>query len=53
VEPPSVWISNDAAERFGLLSYGDEPPDLEHVRRLVGRDPDVAEEFDAESDQYL
>lgn len=44
-----TWISNEASERFGLVSYEDEPPaGLAHVRDLIGRDPDVAEEFDVE-----
>jgi hypothetical protein len=42
-----VWISNEAAERFGLIAFG-EPPDLSEVRALVGKDPEVAEEFDLE-----
>ena len=53
LEPPSAWLVNEAAERFGLLAFGDEPPDLEVVRELIGRDPDVAEEFESEPDQYL
>jgi hypothetical protein len=44
-----AWISNEASERFGLVSYEDEPPGaLARVRELIGRDPDVAEEFDVE-----
>lgn len=47
--PPDAWISNDAAERFGLISYGYTPPaDVERVRDLIGKDPEVAEEFDVE-----
>ena len=42
------WISNDSQERFGLISFGDELPDLGEVRRLLGTEPDVAEEFDVE-----
>ena len=42
------WISNDAQERFGLIAFGDELPDLTEVRRLIGKDPEVAEEFDVE-----
>jgi hypothetical protein len=43
------WISNDAAERFGLVSFGDPPPDaLRRARELIGRDPVVGEEFDLE-----
>jgi len=47
VDPPSTWIWNDAAERFGLVCYGDElPAGLQTVRDLIGSDPEVAEEFD-------
>ena len=42
------WISNEAAERLGLISYGDELPDLGEVPRLIGKEPEVAEEFDVE-----
>jgi hypothetical protein len=40
------WIANDVQERFGLVSTSDEPPDLAGVRELIGKEPDVAEEFD-------
>jgi hypothetical protein len=42
------WISNEAHERLGLISFGDELPDLGEVPRLIGKDPEVAEEFDVE-----
>jgi hypothetical protein len=42
------WISNDAAERLGLVTFGDELPDLGEIPRLIGKDPEVAEEFDVE-----
>jgi hypothetical protein len=42
-----VWIANDASERFGLVSTGDALPDLQHVRDLIGKEPDVAEEYDS------
>ena len=41
-----VWITNDAQERFGLVSTGDELPDLAALRELIGKEPDVAEEYD-------
>ena len=41
-----AWISNDAQERFGLISYSDPPPDLSRVQELIGTEPQVAEEFD-------
>lgn len=47
LEPPSSWIWNEATERFGLLVFGDElPPESADARELVGREPDVYEEFD-------
>jgi hypothetical protein len=41
-----VWITNEAQERFGLVATGDELPDLKPLRKLIGKDPEVAEEFD-------
>jgi hypothetical protein len=42
------WISNAVHERLGLVSFADELPDLDEVIRLIGKEPDVAEEFDVE-----
>jgi hypothetical protein len=42
------WISNDAQERIGVLTFGDELPDLGEIPRLIGKEPDIAEEFDVE-----
>jgi hypothetical protein len=42
------WITNEVSERLGLISFGDELPDLVELRQLIGKDPDVAEEFDVE-----
>ena len=42
------WISNDVNERLGLISFGDELPDLGELPHLIGKEPDVAEEFDLE-----
>src|SRR5262249_43839763 len=42
------WISNNAQDRFGLISFGDRPPDLAEVQELIGDEPAVAEEFDVE-----
>ena len=41
-----VWISNAASDRFGLVSFGEELPDLGGVPELIGDEPTVAEEFD-------
>jgi hypothetical protein len=50
LERRDAWLSNEASERFGLVTFTDEPPvELAHVRELIGRDPDVAEEFDVEA----
>jgi hypothetical protein len=46
---PDAWISDSAAERFGLITYGRTPTrELERVRDLIGKEPEVAEEFDVE-----
>ena len=42
------WISNESQERLGLITFGDELPDLGEIRRLIGKEPEVAEEFDVE-----
>lgn len=47
LEPPDTWIWNEASDRFGLVSFGDELPDaVAHARELIGADPGVYEEFD-------
>ena len=43
-----VWIANEAQDRFGLISFGDGPPDLGGIPELIGGEPAVAEEFDVE-----
>jgi len=43
-----VWITNEAQDRFGLISFGDRLPDLGDVPELIGDEPAVAEEFDVE-----
>jgi len=40
------WISNEPQERFGLVSSEDELPDLAGLNALIGKEPDIAEEFD-------
>ncbi len=47
LEPPSMWIWNEASERFGVVALGHElPGPVARARELIGDDPDVAEEFD-------
>jgi hypothetical protein len=43
-----VWITNDAQDRFGLISFGEELPELGGIPELIGGEPAVAEEFDVE-----
>jgi len=46
---PDVWFSNEVADRFGLITFGATPPeDLEKVHELIGKDPEVAEEYEVE-----
>lgn len=49
-EPPGTWLWNGAQERFGALVVSDEddevPAQVSEVQRLIGRDPDLYEEFD-------
>jgi len=42
-----IWFASDVAERFGVVSTNDDLPELDRVRALIGKEPDVAEEFDA------
>jgi hypothetical protein len=42
------WLSNEAQDRFGLISFGDLLPDLGEIPELIGDEPAVAEEFDVE-----
>jgi hypothetical protein len=42
-----IWFANDVAERFGVVSTNDDLPQLDRVQALIGKEPDVAEEFDA------
>ena len=42
------WISDPAGERFGLITHHDADDALRQARDLIGRDPDVGDEFDIE-----
>jgi hypothetical protein len=41
-----LWFANEPQERFGLVSTADELPDLESLRALIGKEPDLVDEFD-------
>jgi hypothetical protein len=40
------WIANEAQDRFGLISFDEQLPDLGGVPALIGNQPTIAEEFD-------
>jgi hypothetical protein len=45
-----AWISDEAGERFGLISYsGDDDAAAAEARELIGKDPEVGEEFELEA----
>ena len=44
-----AWISDEASERFGLISLSGSVAGAEMVRDLIGKDPEVGEEFELES----
>ena len=44
-----VWISDEAGERFGLISFSGAEEPLAEARDLIGKDPEVGEEFELES----
>lgn len=47
LDAPSVWIANEATERFGLVAYGEIPAEtLELAAVLIGKQPEAGEEFD-------
>jgi hypothetical protein len=49
LESGDTWISHEASERFGLITFSSNVPrGLSRVRELIGRDPDVGEEFEVE-----
>ena len=42
------WISHEATERFGLISFSGSPRGAQTVRDLIGKDPEIGEEFEVE-----
>jgi hypothetical protein len=50
LDRPSLLLVNEAAERVGAILHGEEdeppPPQLDALRALLGREPDLYEEFD-------
>jgi hypothetical protein len=44
-----VWISDAVGERFGLISFSDDDEPAAEARALIGKDPEVGEEFELEN----
>ena len=42
------WISDPAGERFGLISFSEDDEPLAQARALIGKDPEIGEEFELE-----
>jgi hypothetical protein len=42
------WISDPASERFGLISFSGSLRGAQQIRDLVGKDPEIGEEFELE-----
>jgi hypothetical protein len=41
-----VWIANEAQDRFGLISFDEQLPDLGAIPELLGSEPAISDEFD-------
>lgn len=41
-----VWIADPAGERFGLISFSHAGGPAAEARELIGKDPEVGEEFE-------
>jgi hypothetical protein len=49
-----VWVSDEATDRWGAVylwesRQASEAPFLSRARELIGKEPDIAEEFDVEA----
>jgi hypothetical protein len=42
------WIADPATERFGLISFSGSIKSLQRMRDLIGKDPEIGEEFQLE-----
>jgi hypothetical protein len=42
------WISDEAGERFGLIAFSGDGEPAAEVRELIGKNPEVGEEFELE-----
>jgi hypothetical protein len=42
------WISDPAGERFGLIAFAEADEPAAKARELIGKDPEIGEEFELE-----
>jgi hypothetical protein len=42
------WISDSVGERFGLISFSETNEPVAEARELIGRNPEIGEEFEVE-----
>ena len=43
------WISDAVGERFGLISFSEDDEPVANARDLIGKDPEIGEEFELEN----
>ena len=43
-----VWVSDAATHRFGLIAFSGSLSALGGIRDLIGKDPEIGEEFELE-----
>ena len=50
-DPNRTWISDELTERFGVVEHWDDEPGEfpQDLLGLIGKEPDIAEQFDVES----
>ena len=44
-----AWISDPVGERFGLISFSEEDEPVAQARELIGKEPELGEEFELET----
>lgn len=43
------WVSDPATERFGLIAFSGSLAAIGRIRELIGKDPEIGEEFEVEA----
>jgi hypothetical protein len=49
--PNRTWISDESTERFGAIEFWEDDPGEfpSEILDLIGKDPEIAEEFEVET----